>query len=63
MTDEMTEEQLKKALSILGKKGGSKTKENYGMEHFRKLGRIGMAKRWKNHIRKTNIKDGPDLNF
>lgn len=57
MIDEMTEEQMRKAFSIIGKRGGLKTKETYGMEHFKTLGRIGMAKRWKNHIKKTNIKE------
>jgi peptide subunit release factor 1 (eRF1) len=37
----------------LGKLGGKATAKKYGAEHFSNAGRIGMAKRWAGHIKKT----------
>jgi len=35
-----------KAAAELGRKGGKRTKELYGKNHFSKAGKIGAAKRW-----------------
>ena len=36
-----------KAAQALGKKGGQKTKQKYGKDHFKKMGLLGAEKRWK----------------
>lgn len=43
---ELTEEQ-KKLFKDVGRQGGNKTKERYGSEHYRKIGKISAEKRKK----------------
>lgn len=42
----MSKNNIKEYLSKLGKKGGSTTKERHGSEHFKRISKIGLAKRW-----------------
>lgn len=42
-TPELVKEHLKK----LGKKGGETTKAKYGPDHYREIGRKGLANRYK----------------
>jgi len=42
----MKNTELSELAKQLGKKGGAKTKKKYGIEHYRELGRKGMASRW-----------------
>ena len=42
-----------KAAQLLGRLGGKATAAKHGAEHFSNAGRIGMAKRWAGHIKKT----------
>lgn len=37
----------------LGKLGGQATAKKYGADHFSNAGRLGMAKRWAGHVKKT----------
>ena len=43
----------RKIASLLGKRGGQRVKELYGSEHFSKAGKLGMAKRWAGHVKKS----------
>lgn len=60
MTEENAsrEEQRRKIMVELGRSGGNATKEKYGQDHFRKIGKLGMEQRWCKHERKTEFPDG-----
>ena len=38
---------VKKYLKQLGKKGGNNTKKKYGSEYYKKIGEMGLKKRYK----------------
>lgn len=38
--------------SALGKKGGKTTLKKHGKAHFSNAGKIGMEKRWRNHVKR-----------
>jgi hypothetical protein len=42
----MSEEDVKKYLSSLGKKGGGTTLKKHGKEHFKKISKLAHEARW-----------------
>ena len=42
----MSEEDIKKYLSKLGKKGGKATLDKHGKEHFKNISKLGADARW-----------------
>lgn len=51
----MISEEMREFLRSVGRKGGEATKKNKGKDYYKKLGVKGMAKRWKNHKKSSNI--------
>jgi hypothetical protein len=46
MTEEEQKKQISELAKYLGTRGGEKTKQKYGKEHYKKISQQALLKRW-----------------